>query len=387
MRSFPISWAVAALLARGCRAVDTPGPLLIPPSQHFEGIDGNWSTFDLRVGTPEQYLRALVSTASPETLVVVADGGCSTSVMPTVREDCSASRGNLFYRNQSSTWQDRALATINLEDGKNGLEANLGYKLKAQFGEDRLAIGLQGPSLSNQTVAGFATTQPFYLGVFGLNNQPVNYSNLGNYSAPSFLSTLKDQKKIPSLSWSYTAGAMYRLKNVYGQLIFSGYDTSRFTENPVSFTMADDITRDLVVVLQSISYSGSTSATLLSDPINIYIDSTDPNLWLPDAAVDAFEKAFNLTLDSTTGLYLIDDAHHLALQNSKAEVTFRLSDVTSGGDAVVITLPYAAFDLMAVYPLVSDKNFYFPLKRANSSAQYTLGRTFLQEAYVLMRIP
>jgi len=82
-----------------------------------------------------------------------------------------------------------------------------------------------------------------------------------------------------------------------------------------------------------------------------------------------------------SGLYLINDTHHNALYDSNAEVTFRLSDVKSGGDTVAITLPYRAFDLVAEPPLVtSNSSYYFPLKRANSSAQYTLGRVFLQEA-------
>lgn len=150
--------------------------------------------------------------------------------------------------------------------------------------------------------------------------------------------------------------------------------------NSVSFTMADDITRDLVVALQSISYSGSTSMTLLSNPIDIFIDSTDPNLWLPPDACDAFEKAFGLTLDSTTGLYLVNDTHHNALLDANPQVSFRLSDVKAGGDTVSITLPYAAFDLTVEQPFVANTSRYFPLKRANSSTQYTLGRVFLQEA-------
>lgn len=144
--------------------------------------------------------------------------------------------------------------------------------------------------------------------------------------------------------------------------------------------MADDITRDLVVYVQSISYSGSTSTTLLSDSIPIFIDSTDPNLWLPDSACDAFEEAFDLTLDSETDLYLVNETHNTELLNSNAQVTFRLSDVASGGEAVVITLPYEAFALTAESPLVNDSSYYFPLKRAANSTQYTLGRVFLQEA-------
>ncbi|OTB00872.1 hypothetical protein M426DRAFT_323986 [Hypoxylon sp. CI-4A] len=355
-------------------------PIVISPSEYFEGNDGPWSTFFVRVGVPEQDVRVIVSTASPETMVVLSDIGCSTSVFEAVPADCAVSRGTLFNSNKSSTWEQFGVFGIN--DNGVGLEANLGYDQRAEFASETLGVGLTGPKLDNQTVGGIASAEPLYLGIFGLNNQPVNFTSLGNYSSSSFLTALKDQRMIPSLSWSYTAGARYRLKQVYGQLIFSGYDASRFKENSASFTMADDLTRDLVVVLQSISYSGSNEATLLSDPISIFIDSTDPNLWLPESVCDAFEEAFGLTLDTTSGLYLVNDTHHTSLQNSGAEVTFRLSDVTNGGDAVTITLPYGAFDLTAEYPLVENTSYYFPLKRAANSTQYTLGRAFLQEAYL-----
>lgn len=353
-------------------------PLVIPASQYFEGNDGPWSTFDLRVGTPEQFVRVLASTASPHALVPFSDAACSPEAFPAPPPDCAVSRGNLFDAEKSSSWHDVGLYDIN-QNGV-GLGASLGYSQRTQFGLEKLGIGLTGPVLENQTVGGFATPEPFYLGIIGLNNQPVNFSSLGNTSTPSLLTTLKDQGKIPSLSWSYTAGAKYRLKQVNGQLIFSGYDTSRFRENPVSFTMADDVTRDLAVAVQSISYSGSTSATLLSKSIDVFIDSTDPNLWLPSEVVDEFEKVFGLGLDETTGLYLVNDTHRNTLLDSNAQVSFRLSDVKSGGDTVTIVLPFAAFDLTAKYPLVDNSSSYFPLKRANSSGQYTLGRTFLQEA-------
>lgn len=146
--------------------------------------------------------------------------------------------------------------------------------------------------------------------------------------------------------------------------------------------MAEDITRDLVVTLQSISYSGSTSRTLLQDPIdNVYLDSTDANLWLPDTAVRAFEEAFGLVLDEDSGLYLVNDTHREKLLDSDARVSFRLSDVKGGGgDTVTITLPFAAFDLMAETPLVKSATHYFPLRQAENSSQYTLGRVFFQEA-------
>ncbi|KAI1330752.1 aspartic peptidase domain-containing protein [Xylariaceae sp. FL0255] len=370
----------AASITRSASSNNSLEAVVIGPSEYFEGNDGPWSTFDLRVGSSQQDIRVTISTASPESFVVLSQYGCTTAAFSTVPANCAVSRGNLFNPNDSTSWQEIGDYGIN-EDGV-GLEANLGYSVNASVGLDKLAIGLTGPSLNNQIVAGIASAEPFYMGVFGLNNQPVNFSAIGNSTTPSFITTLKEQGLIPSISWSYTAGAIYRLKQVYGQLIFSGYDTSRFAENSATFTMKGDVTRDLVVVLQSISYSGSTTSVLLSDPIDIFIDSTDPNLWLPDDVCDAFEAAFGITLDETSGLYLLNDTQRTTLQNSNAQVTFRISDVDSGGDAVVITLPYEAFDLTAEYPLVDNTSYYFPLKRAANSTQYTLGRTFLQEAYL-----
>lgn len=126
-----------------------------------EGNDGPWSTFDIRVGTPEQYIRVLVSTASPHTIVALSDSGCSNAVFKNPPPDCAVSRGNLFQPNKSSSWHNAG--TYGINGHGVGLEANLGYIQRAQFGLERLGIGLSGPSLDNQTVAGIATANHFYL--------------------------------------------------------------------------------------------------------------------------------------------------------------------------------------------------------------------------------
>jgi FlaG/FlaF family flagellin (archaellin) len=150
----------------------------------------------------------------------------------------------------------------------------------------------------------------------------------------------------------------------------------------VSFTLADDIGRDLVVAVQSISFTGHSQAVLLSDPIYAFIDSTDPNIWLPAAACAKFEEAFGISLDNATGLYLVNDTQHAALLAEDAEVTIRIGDGLTGGASVAITMPYSAFALTATYPMVENSSYYFPLKQATDQSQYTLGRVFLQEAYL-----
>ena len=105
-----------------------------------------------------------MSTASPFSLVPFDQQACSTSVFKTVPPDCAVSRGNLFNHNQSSTWHDIGLYGIN-QNGV-GLEANLGYQARVQFGLDQLAIGLTGPGVDNQTIGGIAEPEPFYLYAF-----------------------------------------------------------------------------------------------------------------------------------------------------------------------------------------------------------------------------
>lgn len=134
--------------------------------------------------------------------------------------------------------------------------------------------------------------------------------------------------------------------------------------------------------------SNSTPTSLLPRDVYAFVDSTVAEIWLPKWACDQFERAFNLAFDPVTQLYLIDDATHRALSHLSPNITFTLSPTppSSGSSTVAITLPYAAFDLTARPPyrnLTSNRR-YFPLRRAANLQQITLGRTFLQEAYLIV---
>ena len=168
----------------------------------------------------------------------------------------------------------------------------------------------------------------------------------------------------------------------YAQLIFGGYDRSRFQPNDLSFTLSADVTRDIVVGVQSVFYSGTTTTSLLSEPIYAFIESTDPNIWLPESACLLFEEAFGLTYDNGTKKYLMNSTQFTSLSAADPSVTIRLASSTTGGSTVDINLPFSAFALKAEYPFVPNATYYFPLKRAANETQYTLGRAFLQEAYL-----
>lgn len=170
-----------------------------------------------------------------------------------------------------------------------------------------------------------------------------------------------------------------------GTLTLGGYDASKFIPNDVAFTMASDISRDLVVGLQSIIFSDATTTNdnLLKTGILTFIDASIPHIWLPIEACQAFEESFGLVWNKTIERYLVNQTLHSQLQKQNASVSFIIGDDTNGGSTVNITFPYASFDLNISAPFVNTNQYYFPLRQAANSSQYTLGRTFLQEAYVV----
>jgi len=121
----------------------------------------------------------------------------------------------------------------------------------------------------------------------------------------------------------------------------------------------------------------------MSSEILSLIDSTVPQIWLPRPVCDSFEQAFGLTYDPTTDLYLVNDKTHNQLLGLNPSITFALGNTNNPANMTNIVFPYAAFDLQATYPIYSNSTRYFPIRRAANNTQYTLGRTFLQEAYVI----
>ena len=92
-------------------------------------------------------------------------------------------------------------------------------------------------------------------------------------------------------------------------------------------------------------------------------------------------KAFNLTYDNTTDLYLIDSDTRKGLRERNPSVTFGLGKIVNPAERVNIVLPYSAFDQQASYPIYRNATNYFPIRQAYNDTQYTLSRTFFQEAY------
>ncbi|KAF2186166.1 acid protease [Zopfia rhizophila CBS 207.26] len=367
-----------------------PAPISVAPDQDWDGIDGQWNTFTLHVGEPAQYVRTFISTASQQTWVVL-DLACmvnktdeQTNVTTLERDTpCYDGRGKTFNHTASSTWEQKGFYQL-------WTEKNLGLDGNGQYGYDTVGFGHpgeEGPTLKNTTV-GTLITSNFWLGHFGVNPKSTNFSAFEDPS-PSYMTYLFRNNLIPSISFAYTAGARYRFTAVLGSLTLGGYDTSRYISNDLTFGFAPDNERDIVVGVVGIHASSSTKSNInlmKREQFTMYIDSTVAEIWLPTEVCKTFEDAFGLKYDEETNLYLVDNLLHETLRAENPNITFSLGQKFSTNSTVDIVLPYAAFDLQAKPPYrgLQNESSYFPIRRAANESQFVFGRTFLQEAYLVV---
>lgn len=356
------------------------------PSTYWDGNDGSWNSFIVQVGTPPQDFRILPSTSGQETWVLHPQGCTQDDPV-----DCPYQRGTLpfqgvnstgFRSNESSTWQDIGLYTLDAQ------EAQLGYGGNGLYGFDTVSLSNDSNplSLGKQVVASIAD-KSYYLGEFGIGPKPINFTTFAD-PIPNFLATLVNQSKIPSLSFGYTAGASYR-NQAPASLTLGGCDASRYTPSRLSFPMNADNSRPLQVGVQKILGQNTLNGAVNLLPAGgtyHFIDSAVSHLWLPDTAINAFVAAFGLQYDNATDLYLINDTMRSRHLQAKPTITFVLGASSQEGvatETINIDLPYAALDLQASYPYYANATNYFPIRKAVNESQMTLGRTILQETYII----
>ncbi|MDI1488660.1 MAG: hypothetical protein OHK93_007935 [Ramalina farinacea] len=122
---------------------------------------------------------------------------------------------------------------------------------------------------------------------------------------------------------------------------------------------------------------------MLPSPILTFIDSTIPYIYLPPQACEQFETNLGLVYNEEDNLYLVDDALHKQLKYINPTFKFVIGNDKTSQTTITIVLPYDSFDLQAKYPFLPNDTGYFPIRQAKNESEYTLGRTFLQEAYLI----
>lgn len=331
-------------------------PIVVPITGHWDGFDGLWSTFEIDVGTPPQKLKGLPATTSPGVTVPVPEG-CFGPLSDL--QDCDSLRG-LYYRNESKTWALTGIYDLNL----------VGQQVSGLYGHDSIRFSTTNTAAANQTVIGVSQKSP-WLSTLGLGNTALRFDSL---TADSFLTSLKRQGLIPSVSYAYTAGQQYAMR--FGSLILGGFDRSLVSQNAISIDSA------LRIDMQSIFLSlGNVTRGFLTASVSETIDSSVTELWLPDTMCDELSDSLKLTEDTQTGYFLLNETSRQALAVSRPSLILNLGGDKFGG-TTSITLGYDALNLTVGVPVYNYSVSYFPIRRARDSIIF--GRVILQEAYLVV---
>jgi hypothetical protein len=358
--------------------------LTITPSRHWLGNDGPWSAFDIRIGPSQKLVQVLPACSVPLTLAVL-EQGCLASEPPT----CEALRGDVLHPIDLATWNN-----ITAADGPKFRnvtfpteEFYFGRGVPSAIGISSLSFADHNQTLEGQLIAGYAPKNPF-LGLLGLSGSPAYPANASaSYKSP--LQTLKDTSAISGLTWAYTAGARYKKPESFGSLTFGGYDSSLVNMDEaltgVNFTRLFN-GNELTLTVKSIKVGDQTSN---STGLVAQLDSTVPDIWVPQPIYQLFEEKFDLQWNDDFDMYIVSEEQRDRLQAEDTSVSFELTaSEPDSSRSVTITLPYSAFDHEVKFPLanITDGDttlHYFPLKRIpnyTTGFQIFLGRTFFQEA-------
>jgi len=152
----------------------------------------------IRVGTPPQYVNILPNTARSE-IWIVQSSACGSG-----NNTCATLHGGLYDNSVSSSWkQIGEYETFSVNDIRSSKQD---LSLTAAYGTEKVLLD-DANSLSAQLIASFSNTSIFEAGQLGLN---VHNSSFNGVEYRSTLVSMYDKGQIPSLSYSFTAGAYYR---------------------------------------------------------------------------------------------------------------------------------------------------------------------------------
>ncbi|TFA99276.1 hypothetical protein CCMA1212_008978 [Trichoderma ghanense] len=399
----------------GVVCANDPAPVAFDAGEWL-GIDGNWSTIKVLLGSNSDLVNVLMSTSLSE-FWAIGPGGClkshsrvPSSLDPGTDSDlieephCTAARGGIYEPFASKHWSYMGIWQLGLE--------YLGYGGNGQYGLDTVnaysKITDIGFGMSNVLMSAINTTD-YYLGYFGLG---ITQGNFGREVAQSPLTqAVHTFGWIPSYSYGFTAGASYR--NTPVSITLGGHDTARYVPHDIDFTLTprDNMPRALIRGIEASANKANKPKKWVSETASLsgwdnsftaLIDSTTPYLWLPSAVCDDFADAFNLTYNATFDLYTLTNEQFNEYGSADSfTFTFSFSSFDNHDNfgsplnvpgLVNITVPMRAFVNLLQYPFMhrtikyGDPAIpYFALRKTHNDSAIVIGRSFLQEVYIITK--
>ncbi|RDW66360.1 hypothetical protein BP6252_09995 [Coleophoma cylindrospora] len=334
----------------------SPAPISFSSNGILRGNDGNWSIFDVSVGTPPQHFEVLAS-INKASVSLPFSASCSIN---------NSTPCTNFQTSNSSTWT-ASNSTVGFDILYNGAQSLGNHSIVS------LSESVYNPNTGFLGIGTVASKG--YVGRWQYTGSDTENS--------SFIQSLKTQKLIPSVAFGYTAGAWYR--NSSASLVLGGYDAAKLDRSDASFDFFADRDTAISVNLKNLSIDGISSAeNLLSEGVVATFDSSASFLSLPSKTCDVLGSLLGLQLDQRSGIYTYNSSMYKELQASKPNMTFSFSNMGKKHVQTNITLSYQSLAFLGNPPVFTVPTWFFPMKVAKNESQAILGRAFFQEAYAII---
>ncbi|KAI1113077.1 acid protease [Nemania sp. NC0429] len=394
--SLPLS-LVYYLAAVSSVKADDPAPLAAVWSDLTFGPDGPWPAVEVTLGSSQTI--ALYPGREFASFLLTSDY-CNGNTT------CTATKAHLYNKAQAQVDNTGSTGQIQYSPGPDFMSGVDMDGENAQMWIDNMQIGsMTVPNVSlallssSYAVYPDNTWYPLSVGCLGIgapktvnqtftldNNKPAINASL----IPGWLHA-KDQ--IPSNSFAMHIGSAN--PPMPGSLYFGGYDQNRIIGDILTET--DDYTK--AIPLKDISITvvdgsspwdfkskdgllAANNASISSSGILVSVDGCSPYLTLPQSTCDGIAEHLPVKFNKDLGLYIWqeDDPKYSQIVSSASTLDFTFLG-NSNTQRVTISVPFRHLNLTLSQPLVDTDQQYFPCYTGPSGG-YTLGRAFLQDAFV-----
>ncbi|OTB15824.1 hypothetical protein K445DRAFT_60394 [Daldinia sp. EC12] len=396
IRSLPLSFLFYLSISRLVGA-DTK-PIAAKWSSSTFGPDGPWPAIEVTMGSEQKI--SMYPGREFQTFLLTSDYCNHNTSIP-----CYANQAGLYNDAQSQVDTTGSTGQIQYQsnpDYMQGVQV-LGETTKSWV--DTMEFG--GTTIENVSLALLSESYmaypngqwyPLTVGCMGIGAPAtVNQSFSNNYGP------LINASLVPGYLWAHntTASNSFGMHigsanpRMPGSFYFGGYDENRIVGDVLTYS--DDYTKDITLRDISIKVIDGSSpwkfeslggllaadnSSITSGGVQVSVDGCSPYLSLPKSTCDAIAKNLPVTYNEDLGLYFwnTDEPKYTQIVNSASVLEFVFIG-DSNTKNVSISVPFRHLNLTLTAPLVDKPTQYFPCYTGPARI-YTLGRAFLQDAFV-----
>ncbi|KAI1825971.1 aspartic peptidase domain-containing protein [Xylaria intraflava] len=376
---------------------DSPIPLAAKWSDLSFGPDGPWPAVELTIGNDQTI--ALYPGHEFQSFLLTTDY-CNGN------DTCTASTAHLYNQQESQIDHTGSTNGVGYSAPPGFMNGLTMVGDNAAPWSDTVTIGdvripTVGLALLSSAYALYPdnTWYPLSVGCFGVGApRAVNQSFSTKEGQPAVNVSLvpgwlSAKNEIPSNSFAMHIGSAN--PPMPGSLYFGGYDQNRVIGDIINGM--GDYTKNIplkdigITVVEGSSPWGFSSqngllaennASIPSAGLPVTVDGCSPYLSLPKSTCDAITKYLPVTYNADLGLYIWqqDDPQYSLIVSSASSLDFTFVG-GSNLQEVTISVPFRHLNLTLSAPLVNSNQQYFPCYTGPHGG-YTLGRAFLQDAFV-----